>query len=279
MVSLVSSHVRLLRNQPGEPDPDHLHVESDPSQQPVDWERAAAADFQVMGDPHPLAGFQLTPELLLVAVGVIVGLLLEGWLYVIAYYGFFHLPTEGLDIGLAEVLTQGAHTLLFSLVAIPAAFYLRPYARTSFAVSLVAMVGLALCLALVAWLARWYSNNDVIVQTAAVIWVGMTALAMLTKVRRGTWKARFLMAAALLPALLIPYGMGTLDARQRLTSPHLVLVSGHDLGLPGGIQQGTRTEYGGYVLIRETPTRFWLLRADRPTEIYSISKSDVTARY
>jgi hypothetical protein len=254
-------------------------VEPDPGVAPVDWERAAAADFEVTGDPHPLAGFQLSPELLLVAVAVVVGLLVEGWLYVIAYYGFFHLPTEGLDIGIPEVLTQGAHTLIFSLVAIPAAFYLRPYARTNFASSAAAMVGLAGCLALVAWLARWYSVGDMVVQTAAVLWVGLTALAMLTRVRRGTWKARVLVAAAVLPALLIPYGMGTLDARQRLVSPHLVLVSGHDLGLPGGIQQGTRTEYDGYVLIRETPTRFWLLRADRPGEIYSISKSDVTARY
>lgn len=254
-------------------------MEHEPAPPSVDWEQAAAADLEVTVDSPPLSAFQLSQEVLLVAVAVLVAVLIEGWLYLIAYYGFFHLPTEGLEIGLPEVVTQGAHTLLFSLVAIPAAYYLRPYARTSFGVSAAAMAGLALCLALVAWLARWYSVDDVAVQTVAVLWVGLTVLAMLTRFRRGNWMRRILVAAAVLPALLLPYSMGILDASERLAGPRLLLMSGHDLGLPGAVQQGSLTEYDSYILIRETPTRYWLLRADRPGEIYSISKSDVTVRY
>lgn len=88
-------------------------------------------------------------------------------------------------------------------------------------------------------------------------------------------------ATALLLLLSLPIAHGTVDANQRarVTQSHLVLVSNQELGMPGGVKTGGVVQYRGYVLIRETPGRIWIIRAGHPGEVYSVSKGEVLVRY
>ncbi len=210
---------------------------------------------------------------------VIAGLcLLEGWLYVRSFYAFFHIPTEGLNVNAQEVLFQGAHSVLFPLIVVPIAFFLRLYARRMFLLGVLAVAGCAAVLAYVAGALRWYSAMDIMVQTAAVLWIGLAVLA----VQRGFGKdnplQRLLLAgAALLLLVSMPTAFGTIDAGQKATSKktHYLMVSTHDLGLPDATKAGSLIEYRKFVLLRETGSRYWVMRLGRATDVYSVAKAEV----
>ncbi len=216
---------------------------------------------------------------LFVMGALLVGLcLLEGWLYLRSYYAFFHIPTEGLDVALQEVFFQGAHSLLFPLIVAPVAFLLRVEARR---VLLVGVLAVAACAAILAWVAgafRWYSAMDILVQTAAVFWIGLTVLAVQRGSLRGGAQRRLVLAgAAVLLLVSMPTAFGTIDAGQKATArkTHLVLASTHELGLPDAIRNGNLVEYRKLVLLRESPSRYWVIRLGRAADVYSVAKNEV----
>jgi hypothetical protein len=55
----------------------------------------------------------------------------------------------------------------------------------------------------------------------------------------------------------------------------LMLATSQDVGLPGGTTIGTRIEYRGYVLLRETSSRYWLMQVGLASNVYSVAKTDV----
>jgi hypothetical protein len=229
-------------------------------------------------DPAPVTLMRWTREVVLAGI-VVVGLcMLEGWLYLRSYYSFFHIPTEGLDVAPQEILFQGAHSLLFPLIVAPVALFLRFYARRML---LMGVLVIAACAALLAWVAsvfRWYSAMDIMVQTAAVLWIGLTMLAVQRGFGHDSPRQRLLLAgAALLVLVSMPTAFGTIDAGQQAgaTKTHLLMVSTHELGLPDPIKAGPLVEYRKYVLLRETGNRYWLLRLGHATEVYSVAKGEV----
>jgi hypothetical protein len=204
--------------------------------------------------------------------------LLEGWLYVRTYYGAFHIPTEGLEVSPQELMFQGAHSLLFPLIVVPVAFLLRLYVRRMFLLCVVVITSFAVILAFVASSFRWYSAMDIIVQTAAVLWIGLAVLAVQRGFGQDDPRQRLmLVGAALLLVVSLPTAFGTIDAGQKakVSRTHLVMVSTHELGVPDAVKVGNLFEYRKFVLLRETGTRYWLMRVGRAGDIFSVAKNEV----
>src|SRR5207302_62663 len=115
------------------------------------------------------------------------GFFLAGWLYLTAFFSFFHMPVLGMEISPSEILLQGVHSLLF------------------------------------------------------------------------------------------PTAFGIIDAGQQATATrtHFVLTTNANVGLPGGTTSGNTVEYRNFVLLRETPTRYWMMRLGLATDVYSVAKDQV----
>ncbi len=203
---------------------------------------------------------------------------LAGWLYLTAFYSFFRMPIGGLEISPAEILLDGVHSLLFPLAILLPAFFLRVYARRLLLLFIAMVAGSAALLALLAFAFHWYSATDVIVQTAAVLWIGLAVLAIQQGFgRENRWHRLVLAGAALLLVISIPTAFGIIDAGQQAsaTKTHFVLVTSQDVGLSGAVTVGNRVEYRNYALLRETPTRYWLMRIGLATDVFSVAKSQV----
>lgn len=214
---------------------------------------------------------------------------LAGWLYLTAFYSFFRMPIQGLEVTFPEILFQGVHSLLFPLAVILPAFFLRVYARRLLMMFVLMVAGTAALLALLAFAFHWYSATDIIVQTAAVLWIGLAVLAIQQGFgRQSRWHRLVLAGAALLLLVSLPTAFGIIDAGQQATtaSSHFILYAGNDLGLPGGVPStipaatsasalNGRTEYRGFVLLRETANRYWLMRVGYARGVYSVSKTRV----
>ncbi len=119
-----------------------------------------------------------------------------GWLYLTAFFNFFRMPLGGLEISPAEILLQGAHSLLFPLAVMLPLFFLRVYARRLLLLFLGIVAGSAIGLALLAFTFRWYSATDVIVQSAAVLWIGLAVLAIQQGFGRENRSHRLVLAGA-----------------------------------------------------------------------------------
>ncbi len=203
---------------------------------------------------------------------------LAGWLYLTAYFSFFRMPMAALEISPAEILLQGVHSLLFPLAVLLPAFFLRIYARRLLLLFIGMVAGCAALLAALAMAFRWYSATDVIVQTAAVLWIGLAVLAMQQGFGQNSRFHKLVLAgAALLLLVSLPTAFGIIDAGQMAiaTRSHFVLVSNSNLGLPGGGKSGDLQQYQGLVLLRETPNRYWLMQAGQASNVYSVAKSQV----
>jgi len=201
-----------------------------------------------------------------------------GWLYLTAFFNFFRMPLGGLEISPSEILLQGAHSLLFPLAVMLPLFFLRVYARRLLLVFLGMVAGSAVGLALLAFTFRWYSATDVIVQTAAVLWIGLAVLAIQQGFGRQNRSHRLVLAgAALLLLISLPTAFGIIDSGQLAATKqtHFLLVANPSVGLPGGAKAGDQLEYRGFVLLRETPTRYWLMQVGFATNVYSVAKTDV----
>jgi hypothetical protein len=204
--------------------------------------------------------------------------LLAGWLYVTAFYSFFRMPIEGLEISIPEILFRGLHSLLFPVAVILPAFFLRIYARRLLMVFMAMVAGSAILLALLAMAFRWYSGTDVIVQTAAVLWIGLAVLAIQQGFARDSRFHRLLLAgAALLLLVSLPTAFGMIDAGAQATAngSHFVLVASPTAGLPGGTKSGDNVQYRDFILLRETPNRYWLMRVGLASQVVSVAKSQV----
>jgi len=201
---------------------------------------------------------------------------LAGWLYLTAYFSFFHMPVQGVEVSPPEILLQGVHSLLFPLAVVLPVFFLRVYARRLLLLFLLMVAGSAALLALLALAFRWYSATDVIVQTAAILWIGLAVLAMQQGFGRDNRFHRLILAgAALLLLVSLPTAFGIIDAGQQATTSRttFVLATNQDLGLPGGTKVGNLTEYRNFVLLRETANRYWLMRVGLASKVYSVAKS------
>ncbi len=201
-----------------------------------------------------------------------------GWLYLTAFFNFFRMPLGGLEISPAEILLQGAHSLLFPLAVMLPMFFLRVYARRLLLLFLGMVAGSAVALALLAFTFRWYSATDVIVQTAAVLWIGLAVLAIQQGFGRQNRPHRLVLAgAALLLLISLPTAFGIIDSGQQAATKqtHFLLVANPTVGLPGGTKVGDQMEYRGFVLLRETPTRYWVMQLGLATNVYSVAKTDV----
>ena len=203
---------------------------------------------------------------------------LAGWLYLTAFYSFFRMPVAGIEVSVPEILFQGVHSLLFPLAVMLPAFFLRVYARRLLLLFILMVAGSAGLLALLALSFHWYSATDVIVQTAAVLWIGLAMIAIQQGFGRENRTHRLILAgAALLLLVSLPTAFGIIDAGQQATTTktHFILVSNQDLGLPGGTKTQNVTTYRNFVLLRETPSRYWLMQLGMASNVYSVSKSQV----
>jgi hypothetical protein len=202
---------------------------------------------------------------------------LAGWLYLTAYFSFFRMPMAALQITPAEILLQGVHSLLFPIAVLLPAFFLRIYARRLLLLFIGMVAASAGLLALLAMAFRWYSATDVIVQTAAILWIGLAVLAMQQGFGRNSRFHKLVLAgAALLLLVSLPTAFGIIDAGQQAltTRSQFVLVTTSPIGLPGGTKSGDLMQYHGFVLLRETPDRYWLMQAGQANNVYSVAKSD-----
>lgn len=201
-----------------------------------------------------------------------------GWLYITAYFSLFHMPLQGLEVSPAEILLQGVHSLLFPMAIVLPVFFLRVYARRLLLLFILMVAGAAAFLALLALAFRWYSATDVIVQTAAVLWIGLAVLAIQQGFGRDNRFHRLILAgAALLLLISLPTAFGIIDSGALATAKrsHFLLVANQDLGLPAGTKSGDRIEYRNFVLIRESPSRYWVMRVGLASDVYSVAKSQV----
>ncbi len=228
--------------------------------------------------------FDWPRDVLLGGAGVVTALLLAGWLFLNSYYDFFHMPTGGLGITLPEVFTAGAHALLFPLLAVPGAYFIRHHRRLDLRGQLLAVAATTLVLALLAEIVRWYGALDIAVQSVAVLWVGLVTIfiaRLKTMAGSGVWARVLIVASALLLVLSVPTALGSLAAHAQATAMqgHLQLISARDLGIPGARPNGGRFQYDGYVLVRESATQYWVMRAGRPSDVYSVPRSELIVRY
>jgi len=201
---------------------------------------------------------------------------LAGWLYLTTFYSFFHMSLPALEVSPIEILLNGLHSLLFPLAVIVPASFLRIYARRLMLLFLLMVAGTAAVLALLALAFHWYSATDVMVQTAAVLWIGVAVLGIQQGFgRKSRWHQLILLGAALLLVVSVPTAFGIIDAGQQAATAktHFVLATSSDVGLPAPAKVGNHIEYRNFVLLRETDTRYWLMQVSLASNVYSVARS------
>jgi hypothetical protein len=208
-------------------------------------------------------------------VAVLAGLdVVAGWFYVASYFGYFHLPLEGLGISAQEILAQGARSLLLPLAVVPVAFVASApshrLGRASLAVAAYITV-----LTYVAFATSFFTAVGLIVQLAAMF----TAAGILFSLRRGFGELPaqrlVLVGVALLAFSSIPVASGLFDASQKASATQTTLrLTTQSPVLPGSIVTGGAFSYSDYVLLRESDSRYWVMRLG-DHHVYSIAKSAV----
>lgn len=222
-----------------------------------------------------LARLRWSSQRVLVVAGVLIALdALAGWLYLTSYFGYFRVPVEALGLSPAEVLAQGARSMLLPLSVIPIAFVAGAPSR-KLGPGALAVGGYVLFLAYVAFAGHLVSPFLIPVEGAAAIVSG----AIVFLLRRGfgmTLLLRLiLVAAGLLLVTSLPVALGILDASQTASAKQSTFrIITHDPVLPGSAVAGGFFSNSNYVLLRETDSRYWLLRIDNHNT-YSIAKTDV----
>jgi hypothetical protein len=229
--------------------------------------------------PDLLVGFHLRSRQLLFAGGaVLVAILVAGWLYLGTFYGFFQVSLGGLGISLPEVLLLGARLLVFPLAAAPVA-YLAAAPRIRPPIAATAILAFALVTAYVAVVDHLAAGADVLVQMAAMLVVA----GVVAGLRRGfgvlPWQKLLLAGVGLLLLVSVPVAYGTGEARdlRAIKTSSTRVIAAHTLGLPDEVANrdaGIFT-YSGYLLLRESDSRLWLLRTSGNHFVYAIDKKDV----
>ncbi len=206
---------------------------------------------------------------------VLVGVdVVAGWFYVASYFGYFHLPLEGLGISAQEVVALGARSLLLPLAVIPVAFVAAGPGRR-LRTAFLAVAAFILVLTWVAFATSFLTSTELLVQIAAMF----TATGILFAVRRGFGELPaqrlVLIAVALLAFSSLPVASGIFDASQKASATQTTLLfTTQNPLLPGPVATGGAYSYSDYVLLRETDSRYWVMRL-HDHHVYSIAKSEV----
>ena len=225
--------------------------------------------------PDMLAGFRWTGRYLLAAAGIFIALIFfAGSSYLLSYFGYFRVPVDGVGLSTIDILDQGVRSMLLPVSVVPAAYIAGAPSR-KLGISALTAGGYILFLAYVAFADHFASPIAVLAQCAASIAIAGFVIAL----RRGfgsTPVQRLLIAAVgLLLLISVPVASGTLDASQKASVKQSTLrVVTRDPILPGAVAAGGVFSNSNYVLLRETDSRYWLLRIDNQST-YSIAKADV----
>jgi hypothetical protein len=211
-------------------------------------------------------------ELILATAALLLVDIFAGWSYLTSYFGYFHIPVEGLGLSMPEVLGQGLRSILLPLtVALFAALAPSRHLRQG----AIAVGAYLLFLAVVALGNHWVSPGAVAAQLAASVAIGGLVFGM----RMGFGKTRgqrlVMGAVGVLLLISIPIATGTLDATQRASAKDTTfrVVTSNPI-LPQETSSNGLWATQNYVLLRESETRFWVFRIGGQNA-YSISKSDV----
>lgn len=222
-----------------------------------------------------LADIQWNGRSLLVLAAILVSaVFIAGSSYLLSYFGYFRVPVDGLGLSVLNVLDEGMRSILLPLTVVPAAFVAGAPNR-KLGVGVLAVAGYILFLGYVAFANHFASPLVVLAQSAAAIAIAGLVFA----VRRGfgdsPLQRLMLGAVGLLLLTSVPVASGTLDASQTASAKQstLRIVTSNPV-LPGATVSGAQFSYSNYILLRETDTRYWLLRIDNHFT-YSIAKTDV----
>lgn len=238
---------------------------------------AELAPTLVLSDaPDVLAEFRWwSGRYLLAAAGILVALVFFGGSsYLLSYFGYFRVPVDGLGLSPLDILDEGVRSMLLPLSVVPAAFVAGAPGR-KLGIGALTVGGYILFLAYVAFANHFASPVAVLAQSAASIAIAGFVFAL----RRGfgTTPVQRLVVGAVGLLLLtsVPVASGTLDASQTASVKQSTLrVVTRDPILPGSVAAGAVFSNSNYVLLRETDSRYWLLRVDNQAT-YSIAKTDV----
>ncbi|HEV2035290.1 MAG TPA: hypothetical protein VGU71_14015 [Candidatus Dormibacteraeota bacterium] len=164
--------------------------------------------------------------------------------------------------------------MLLPLSVIPVAFVAGAPSR-KLGPGALAVGGYVLFLAYVAFAGHLVSPFLIPVEGAAAIASG----AIVFLLRRGFGTAMLLRltlaAAGLLLVISLPVALGVLDAGQTASAKQSTLrIIARNPVLPGSTVAGGFFSNSNYVLLRETDSRYWLLRVDNHNT-YSIAKTEI----
>lgn len=199
---------------------------------------------------------------------------IAGWFYLASYFGHFHVPLEGLGISAQEIVALGARSLLLPLLVVPVAAVagapIHRLRRASLAVTAYIMV-----LTYVAYATSFLTVSDLIAELVAMF----MAAVILFSLRRGFGlfpsQRLVLLIVALLAFSALPVATGIFDASQKASATQTTLrLTTADPVLPGAVPTGSAYLYSDYLLLRESDSRYWVMRLG-DHHVYSIAKSEV----
>ena len=236
---------------------------------------ASAPNASSSSGRDQLAGFRWSGRYTLAAAGIVIALaFFAGSSYLLSYFGYFRVPIGGLGLSAMDILDEGVRSILLPATVVPVAVVAGAPSR-KLGMGVLAVGGYILFLAYVAFANHFASPPAVLAQCAASIAIAGLVFA----VRRGFGGAPvqrlILGAVGLLLLTSVPVASGTLDAGQTASAKQSTLkIVTKDPILPGAAVAGGQFSYSNYVLLRETDSRYWLLRIDNHY-VYSVAKTDV----
>ena len=237
---------------------------------------AESAPTVVLSDaPDLLAEFWWSGRNLLAAAGILIALVFfAGSSYLLSYFGYLRVPVEGVGLSPIDILDEGVRSMLVPLSVVPAALVAGAPGR-KLGICALTVGAYILFLAYVAFALRFASPIAVLAQCAASIAIAGFVFALRRGFGSTSVQRLILVAVGLLLLTSVPVASGTLDASQKASLKQSTLrVVTRDPILPGSVATGGLFSNSNYVLLRETDTRYWLLRIDNQST-YSIAKTDV----
>jgi len=225
--------------------------------------------------PDLLAGFRWSGRNVLAAAGILIALVFfAGSSYLLSFFGYFRVPVEGLQLSILDILDAGVRSILLPLTVVPAALVASAAGR-KLGLEALTVGAYILLLAYVAFANHFASPTVVLAECAASIAIAGLLFALRRGFGASPLQRLILSAVGLLLLTSVPVVSGTLDASQTASAKQSSLrIVTNDPILPGYTVTGGQFSYSNYVLLRETDSRYWLLRIDNHAT-YSIAKTEV----
>ena len=225
--------------------------------------------------PDLLAGFRWSGRNALATAGILTALVFfAGSSYLLSYFGYFRVPVDALQLSVLDILDAGVRSILLPLTVVPAALVAGAPGR-KLGLGALTLGGYILLLAYVAFANHFASPIVVLAQCAASIAIAGLVFALRRGFGASPLQRLVLSAVGLLLLTSVPVVSGTLDASQTASAKQSTLrIVTNDPILPGYTVTGGQFSYSNYVLLRETDSRYWLLRIDNHST-YSIAKTEV----